>query len=224
RQFLEVSPHSPQPIVALIEHDWDAVKDQASVWEKRYAGSASVLRALGNKQAALKQYADAERCLRGYVRLSPDRAGFQALAGVYKDQGNTDKWKETLDDYLKTEDSGLAHAQVRVELARHFMARKEFDKARPYADAAALTAAGWAMMCAAEVYEGLKDWETAEKWVRETAEHYETSRQSWLYWCVRTGKGDLAAARKLALERVELLRGTRDRNQLILSATCFVLC
>ncbi|HKB03639.1 MAG TPA: hypothetical protein VKD90_15555, partial [Gemmataceae bacterium] len=224
RQFLEVSPHSPQPVVALIENDWEGVKDKAATWEKQYAGSASVLAALGKKYASLKQYTDAERCLRAHVRLSPDRAGYQALAGVFKDQGNTDRWKETLDDYLKTEDSGLAHAGVRVELARHFMARKEFDKAKPYADAAAETAAAWAMLCAADVYEGLKDWETAEKWVRETAEHYETSRQTWLFWCVRTGKGDLAAARRLALERVELLRGTRDRNQLILSAACFILC
>lgn len=51
---------------------------------------------------------------------------------------------------------------MRVDIARHFMGRKEWDKARPYADAAAQTYAGWAMLCAAECYEGLEDWDKAE--------------------------------------------------------------
>jgi hypothetical protein len=224
REFLKVSPHSPQPVVALIETDWDGVRGQAAEWEKKYAGSASVLAALGRKYVELKQSADAERCLRAGARLSPDRPTFQALAGVYKDRGDTAKWQEALDDYLKTEDTGLAHAQVRVELARHFIRLKQCDKAKPYAEAAAETGAGWAMLCAAEVAEGLKDYEAAEKWVRGTAEHYNTSRHEWLFWCARTGKGDLEGARKLAVDWAELARGTRDKNQLLLSAACFSLC
>jgi tetratricopeptide (TPR) repeat protein len=224
REFLEVSPYSPQPVVALIENDWAAVQGEAAEWEKRYAGSASVQAALGRKYVELKRPADAERCLRASARLSPDRATFQALAAIYKDRGDTARWQEALDDYLKTEDTGLAHAQVRVELARHFIRLKQFDKAKPYADAAAETAAAWAMLCAAEVAEGLKDYEGAEKWIRETAEHYNSSRHEWLFWCARTGKGDLDEARKLAVGWAELARGTRDVNQLLLSAATFALC
>jgi hypothetical protein len=224
REFLKVSPHSPQPVVALIETDWDAVRAEAAEWEKKYAGSASVLAALGRKYVELKQSADAERCLRAATRLSPDRPTVQALAGVYKDRGDTAKWQEALDDYLKTEDTGLAHAQVRVELARHFIKLKQFDKAKPYAESAAQTGAGWAMLCAADVAEGLKDYDGAEKWIRDTAQHYNTSRHEWLFWCARTGKGDLEGARKLAVDWAELARGTRDKNQLLVSAACFSLC
>jgi tetratricopeptide (TPR) repeat protein len=224
RELLKVSPHSPQSIVTLIELDWANVRDKAAQWEKDYASSPSVLVMLGRRYVQLKQPADAERCLRAAARLSPDRPTFRALADIYKAQGDTARWIEALENYLKTEDLGLAHAQVRVELARHFMASKQFDKAKPYADAAAETAAGWAMMCAAEVEEGLKNYPAAEKWVRETAEHYPTSRHLWLFWCVRTGKGDLDAARKLALGWAERSRGTRGGNTPILSCVCFVLC
>lgn len=223
RRLLDISPHAPQPVIALVQYDWKFAAPRALEWEKLYSGMPTVLAALGMKYSTLKQYDDAERCLKAYLRLSPDRAGYQQLASNYKAQNDLVRWKETLDNYLKTEDLGLDHARIRVDMAKHFMSRKEWDKAKPYAEAAAETAAAWAMMCAAECNEALKDWDAAEKYVRDTAEQYEYSRPEWLFWCVRTGKGDIEQARKLAAARFELLRGTKDRSLLMQSAEYFVL-
>ena len=94
-----------------------------------------------------------------YIELSPDAWAYQTLAATYKEQGNIDRWKETLDEFLKkVEDPGLDHAKVRVEIANYYMGLKQWDKARPYAEAAAATWAGWAMSCAARCAEGEQDW------------------------------------------------------------------
>ena len=108
--------------------------------------------------------------LRRYLEMSPDRWAYQVLAGAFKQAGKFDKWQEILDESLKQEDTGLDHAQVVVEIARHFMSRKEWDKAWPYVDAAAQTYAGWAMLCAADCYEGLQEWDKSEQWVRRASE------------------------------------------------------
>ena len=64
-------------------------------------------------------------------------------------------------------------------------------KAQPYAEAAAQTWAGWAMQCAVRCYEGMKDWERAELWVRRLSERYpDSSLRAWLNFCKRTGHGD----------------------------------
>ena len=69
------------------------------------------------------------------------------LAANYKAQGDLTRWQETLDSFLKTAVTGLDHARVRVEIARHFMSRGEWQKAKPYADAAAESWAAFAMEC-----------------------------------------------------------------------------
>ena len=54
------------------------------------------------------------------------------------------------------------------------------------------------MQCAVRCYEGMKDWERAELWVRRLSERYpDSSVREWLNFCKRTGHGDIAAARAL---------------------------
>jgi uncharacterized protein HemY len=214
RALRVVSPYTTAAVVILIENDWPGVKAQAAEFEKTYGESAAVLSALGRKFAGEKRHADAERCLRSALRLSPDMGGYVALADLYKAQGDTAKWRETLEVYLKTEDSGLAHAQVRVQIVRHLIKEKKFAEAKPYALAAAETGAAWAQLTAAEVFEGLGQWADAEQWVKETAGQYEGSRPTWFFWCVRTGRGDLPAARKLVEDRVGRLQGGDDSGLL----------
>src|SRR5438477_3165242 len=72
------------------------------------------------------------------------------------------------------------------------------------------TGAAWGLMAAAQVCEGLGDCAEAEKCVRDTAEHYPTSRDTWFLWCVRTGRGDLAAARKPVEDRIARLQGADE--------------
>ncbi len=198
--LLDVSPHSPQAIGLLVLHDHDFARDKMKDWETDRPNQAVVMKALGLRYNQLGQFSDAERCLRRYVELSPDQWGFAQLADAYRKQKQTDKWQETLEESLKHEDFALSHANTQVKLARHFMGQKNFDKALPYANAAAQSGAGWAMVCAAECHEGLENWDLAEEMMQATAQRYADSRLDWFFWCCRTGHGHIDDARRLAMQ------------------------
>src|SRR5947209_6412416 len=83
------------------------------------------------------------------------------------------------------------------------MEQKKWKEALPYANAAGETWAEWAMFCASECNEGLKDWKAAEQWMQRVSERYSPSACEWYLWCRRTGHGDATAAAKLALETFE---------------------
>jgi hypothetical protein len=114
-------------------------------------------------------------------------------------------WQSTLEEFLaKTEDHGLSHAGANVQLANHFMELKRWGVVRPFAEAAAQSGAGWAMVCAERCAERLEDWAAAEGYARGVAERYpEGSWARWFLFCKRTGHGDLQAARAFAEEHLE---------------------
>jgi tetratricopeptide (TPR) repeat protein len=119
------------------------------------------------------------------------------LAANYKARGDIKRWQETLERVLMEEDTGLDHAQARVELANHFMDQGQWEKAKPYAEAAGESWAAWAMECAQRCAEGMKDWKRADLWVQRLSERYPDQRLfQWYFFCERTGHGDVQAARR----------------------------
>ncbi len=196
QKMLRFSPFHAFARTICIYKDWDNVKGEAAGWEKESGVSPAVLYALARHYSEAKQYADAERVLLRSIVLSPDLSTYEALAENFKAQGKIDRWQATLEEFLaKVEDLGLDHAHVRVHIAEHYMDLKQWDKARQYADAAATTGAGWAMLCAGNCAEGARDWGRAETWNRAVTERYpETDFARWYFFCKRTGRGDLAAA------------------------------
>jgi tetratricopeptide (TPR) repeat protein len=138
--------------------------------------------------------------------------GYLGLAQAYLDQKDEAKWNATLDEYLaKIPDYGLEHAGVQVQIADHYMEKKHYAAALPYAEAAGETWAGWAMQCASRANEGLGNWERAELWQRRLSERYENSRSAWYQFCLRTGHGDVAAAARVAgpaAARIKAARAT----------------
>jgi tetratricopeptide (TPR) repeat protein len=197
RLLLAVSPHSHYARGNLIEFDWERAKSHLPEWQKEAGGSPTLLGAIARRYQAMGRNDDAERLLAEYIKLSPDYWASEMLAGIFKKKGNEARWLEVLEQFLEEGgDPGLDQAQVRVELANHYMSKKQWDKARPYADAAAATGAGWAMICAQTCAEGRKDWAQAEQWARATSERYpDISWDRWYTACIRTGVGDVEAAR-----------------------------
>jgi tetratricopeptide (TPR) repeat protein len=212
RNLLQNSPSSAFAMATLVAHDWDNVKDQIPAWTEKAGDAPALLGALGKRYAALKQFEEAGNYLTRYIKRSPDRWAYQALAACFEQQGDRGRWKQTLDEFLtKTEDSGLDHARVRVQIARDFMRQERWAEALPYAEAAAETWAGWAMSCASECNEGLKDWDRAEFWIRQTTERY--PRGSWTDWylfCKRTGHGDVDKAREFVEGYLARAQGRDD--------------
>jgi tetratricopeptide (TPR) repeat protein len=217
RSLMTASPYAPAARASTVATNWPAAEKYAETWEKE-SQHPTLLIALGKRYAELQRPDDAERCLKRALALSPDRNTNRKLAETYKAQGKMDLWQETLEDYLKGEDTGLDHAQVCVELARYFMARKEWKRAQPYAEAAAETWAEWAMYCAAECAEGLGDWETADQWMQRASTRYANSYAGWYLWCLRTGKGNVQAAEQLVKEHLQELDGQLGTNDLMVWA------
>jgi tetratricopeptide (TPR) repeat protein len=223
RRWLEVSPHSPLARAAVIVHDWPFALRHVDAWEKEHPDHPSLLHALAQRYLEQGRHKEAQRYLQRFIARSPDASAYRELADIYKAQGNWDKWKEALDAFLEQEDYGLSHAQVRVMIARHFMARKEWDKARPYAVAAAETWAAWATLCAHECFEGSGDLDNAELWLRRVAERYPDGRLQYLFWCVIRRHANVEKAQKLALEFVPVLKQRGDKDSLITGGAVLLL-
>jgi tetratricopeptide (TPR) repeat protein len=198
KALLAVSPFAPFAMATLIETDWDYAGPHAADWERRAGDNPAPLGALAKRASGLKRPDEAQRLLSLYVGQSPDYWAYEMLARGYKDRGDLGRWRGALDEFLKNaDDPGLDQARARVEIADHLMGRGDWKAARPYAEAAAGTQAGWAMQCAARCAERANDWARAEHWVRRMTEHYpDTSWHSWYLFCKRTGHGDAAAARE----------------------------
>ncbi len=206
-----VSPHDPLAIVAQIEGA--RPNSTPEFWqdlEKRYKDQPVIMRALGIWHYQHQQWPDAERCLARFVELSPDQAGFAWLADVQLKQNDRQKWQETLEKSLAAEDFALSHAKTRSMLARYFMTEKQFDKALPYADAAAETGAGWAMLLAAECHQHLEHWTEAEALIRQTAERYPGQELDWYFWCRKTGHGEEKQALQFAMRQVSVMSRRND--------------
>lgn len=201
-----VSPHAPLAAVGAVAPGPDAAARLSEV-EKAFPGHAVVMRDLGRRHLADGRAADAVRCLERWIELSPDGQAYFDLADAYRADGDMDKWRKTLEASLEREDAGLDHARARVALADWHMARGEYDKAEPYATAAAETYAGWALLCAARCQEGLGKWDEAERIYRATAERYENTALEWYFASRLTGKMDPAAAGTAARDFVASLRG-----------------
>ncbi len=212
RLLLRISPYSAYAMGTLVEANWDEVKREVPAWRAKVGDAPALIGALGRKHFERKEYDEAEKDLKRYMELCPDLWVYERLASCYEARGDRERWKATLDDYLaNTEDSGLQHAKVRVQLANYLMTRERWADAKKYAEPAAETWAGWAMICASRCNEGLEDWERAELWIRRTAERYPTSNwAAWYLFCKRTGHGDVEAARAMAEEYLTAVEGRPD--------------
>ncbi len=194
--LLDVSPHSEYAKAVLIEKDWERAAPHLVEWEKGANNAPVLLAALARRYSDQGQLEDARRNLLRYVQFSPDQWAYELLAKGFKDQGDMERWQLTLEEFLtKAADNGRSHAQVRVQLADYLMGLGKWDEAWPYAEAAAVSGAQWALVCAARCTEGRKDWSAAERYTRQITENNPGGGwAAWYLFCKRTGHGDAAAA------------------------------
>jgi tetratricopeptide (TPR) repeat protein len=164
--------------------------------EAKYTDHAVVQRALGQRHLDDGRTADAIRCWKRWVELSPSGAAFQKLAGIYLSRGEEDRWRETLEAALNEEDTGLFHARVRVDIAEYYMRKKDFKRAEPYALAAAESGAAWALLSAAQCEWRLEKWDEANEYLRAAAARYGHPAYDWYFTCRATGKMDREAAER----------------------------
>lgn len=196
-KLLAASPNSPFAMARLIEDAWDQAQAKLDQWRKLEGEHPTFLAGMARHLVKSGPPEEAERTLERYIKLSADKWAYEALADLYRRRGDGARWKSTLDEFLaEGEDYGLDHARIRVDIAEELMRVGRYDEARPYADAAARTWAGWAMSCAQKCAEAQKDWEAAEAYARASSQRYPGSMWTiWFLFCERNGQGDVASAR-----------------------------
>jgi tetratricopeptide (TPR) repeat protein len=214
KMLADTSSKFPAAVAAQITRNWKQIKSRSAELEKEFADDPVVLTALMFKYKELKQYGDAARCAKQKIHLAADYSAYRTLAAIYKEQGDRVRWKETLEESLSLPSLGLEEFQVRNQIARYYMGRKEWKEALPYADGAAVSYAGWALETSARCHEMLGDWKMSERLMRAISERYENSAFDWMVWCHRTGHGDARAAADLARKHFESLGASANSTQL----------
>ncbi|OWK35998.1 hypothetical protein FRUB_08561 [Fimbriiglobus ruber] len=216
-----VSPHAPLGAALLASARPDPgdpgateVADAAALAEieKTYPESPTVQRRLAQRYSTDGRFDDAERCFRRWVELSPDGRAYREMAAVYLKQGKEELWKKALEDSLKQEDHGLDHAQSRVDLARFYMNKKDFERAEPYALAAAESYAEWALLCAAQCKEGLGKWDEANEIYRASSQRYEGSVFPWYFGCRQSGRMQRSVAEEAVATYLASFEGKISPN------------
>ena len=182
----EFSPDCHWAAAAVISEGWKTIRPNLSEWEKRYADHPDVCASLGYVYIAINKPEDAIRNLQASLQKGPDVSSYTKLANLYLRQGNEAKWLATFKECLSKEDYGLTHAQIEDQIAKHFMAKGEYETALPYTEAAAQSWAGWAMTTAADCQTALGHWDEAEQWHMRVAERYDDPI-TWYFWCQRPG-------------------------------------
>jgi hypothetical protein len=193
----------PLSVAMRISRDWGHARMETDVDERDYATDPLVMNALADRYFLLKKYDDAERCAKRQVEAAPGFAGYQLLAKVYQAKNDRIRWKQTLDKALELPPAGLEHARIRNDIAIDLLEHSEFRDAVVYADAAAESYSEWSLLTDARCHEMLGEWKKSEELVRAVSQRYDSDIFAWMYWCHRTGRGDVRAADEFAQKRIE---------------------
>ncbi len=188
----------------MIATNWENARPNVDAWEKAHGGDTFVLAQLGFHWLQAGALEKAEGCFERALAKSHDGWIFAGLAESYRRRGEVDRWMKAVDEFLKSEDLSLDHAHALEALAKYLMEKKEYRKARPYAELAAQSGAGWAMQSASRCAEDMEDWKAAERWIAMTSARYQRSWLDWYAWCKRTGHGDVKAAAALVEAQLEV--------------------
>lgn len=201
------SPHSPDRQVLQVLRDKKLTTEHLTDIESRYSRFPAVQESLAIRHTKDGRNSDAVRCQVRRVELSPDGTAYRKLAEIYLAQGQEAEWLRTMLESLEADDHGLSHARTRVDIARHFMTKKEFDKAEPYADAAADSYAAWALECAIDCKLGLKKWEEADALLQGRTGRYPATCFDWYMTARKYSALDRTPARAAVKEFLEGISG-----------------
>jgi tetratricopeptide (TPR) repeat protein len=208
--LLVLNPRSPMARTLLLQTNWAGVPAKLPEWDRDAVHFPALASQLAEYYLAAGRLEEAARAAKAALDLMPtDLAARRRLAAVYSRQGDEDRAIATLEEQLRQPDYNLDHASVQSEIAHYYMAKKEWEKALPYAEGAAGSYSAWGLQCAAVCHEALQQWTEAEALYRAHAERYEDP-VDWYFFCRRTGEGDLVTARQ-ACQAVEKTNANTGR-------------
>ena len=191
--------------------------------EKQIRSDPKCFEILGDRYKMIGLDPEAIRCYEKSLELLASSSATRSLAEIYYQKKQFEKWEQTYLNFFETEDLGLTHQSAKLKLCDGFIRQGLFHEAKPYAIETARTWSARGLIKASFVAEMLGQWEESEKWIREASESYPTgSGWQWYFWCCRTGRGDLEAARLLAETYMRGL-SEKTRSECITQGACHLL-
>jgi tetratricopeptide (TPR) repeat protein len=214
KDFYDVSPKSPQALSLGMATVQNPTTEQAQTWESDASENPSALNRLGTIYETLKDFPSAIRCYERSIKLSPSKVAIVNLANAYRSNGQEELWKPTLEQIFRLESLGLEQASVHKLIAEDFMKKGMWTEAEPHALAAAQTGSAWGLLTAADLFDGRKRFSESEKYVQQVSQYYpSTAGNAWYFWCLRNGRGRLAASREPAQKYFSQDPGDDERRR-----------
>ena len=218
-EFRKIVPNHELAVRWAILTDEQPTAEKLQQWEQKLRDDPISFRLIGRRYDSLGDQENALRCFERSMELLPTYETASELAKHYQRTDQAEKWEQVLMDYLDTEDLGLQHAGARRQLVAGLARQERWQEAKSHALLAAQTYQAASMIVASEVLERLGQWDESERWIRATSQSYpSTGGYHWYNWCRRAGRGDLEAARRLALQS---FRGSRLKKSF--SHACFLV-
>jgi tetratricopeptide (TPR) repeat protein len=209
-----IAPHCDVGVYLATRWKTDADQEQLRQWESRLKHDPRAFAILAQRYRLAGDTDGAIRCFERSLELEPAIRPALMLADLYRERQDWDKWEQTLLARLDGETLGLEYSEVQQALAYGYAQRGQWQRAEPHAIAAAQSWSAKGLVTASTICEGLAQWEESERWIRAASESYPSNNGFlWYFWCQRTGRGDLNAARQLAGRTLQL-RNSRDAANL----------
>lgn len=198
RRLEAVDPATAATAARLVRYDGVRTSGRIPEWERQFSRDPGFLRAAADWYIERERYDDATRCLQAVLRIVPDYKALKKLADVRLATGDEDGAVVLLQEAMQNPAFALEHASAAGELAGHLMRRGRWQEALPWAERAADSSSESGLRRLAECREGIGDYGGADELFRSIAERYRESEGDWYLWCLRTGRGDVDAARTAA--------------------------
>jgi len=206
-EFRKIVPNHELVVRWAILTDEKPTIEKLQEWEQKLRDDPISFRLIGQRFHALGDQENSVRCYERSMELLPTYKTASELAKHYQRTDQSEKWEQVLLDYLETEDLGLEHAGARRQLVDGLARQGRWQDAKHHAILAANTYQATSMIAASNVLEALAQWDESERWIQAVSQSYpSTSGYHWYYWCRRTGRGELEAARRLAIETFQTRR------------------
>lgn len=217
-------PHSVVGIrIAVQTADQPELK-QLKKWEQQLKSDSIGLALLGRHYQTMGDTDEAIRILKASLDGHRVFLVTKQLANLHYDQDDYEAWESTWLDLMRSEGRGMTSSAAAGEVAWGYTARGMWRDAKPYAETAAEVWSSHGLGIASDVTEQLGLWDESEHWVKSQSTSYPSYRgASWYFWCRRTGRGDLNAARQLAEKHFGATGTDRSRTACVNRGVYFLM-
>jgi hypothetical protein len=178
------------------------VTDRLQDWDVLVDDFPRIAALLTQQASALGTPEQQEKALAAAFAKNPDPETAKKLLKLQFQRRDVDAWEQTIRSFIARTtlpDEAIAACN---EAASALVGIRQFERARPFVDAAVERHDSRAYYWAAVIAEVSQDWAAAEEAYRKYSQTQSKRRCEWYFFCRRTGQGDRTAALDQANQQI----------------------